>query len=312
MTSPRERYVELLSLTKNYLLQEHSLTDRIFSEKDSYEYFRAFAAQRQEDSRKASSSQPQHFLKNTPKQTPQPQIAPTPPQYPPKAHEIAAPAPKTVVKEPDLPKAELTRSEPEITTKEPVKSETVGSPAHSFRFALSPQTPSASIPMDDLRKIANEHLPHLKFIDAVPDDLIAREISNSWQKEKSIPQIAILSFNEPPNHQQFLSHLSNAIGMIGFSVSVVPALKIDRNKGWEAFLASPNLKFAIGCGNGINSMAALKSHHKENTKNGSHHLGSHPLFVLSDISFYLKEPALKQSLWKNIKDQLAKVAIPHE
>jgi hypothetical protein len=61
MNSAQEAYKKLLALSKQYLLQEYALTDRIPSEGDTYQYFTAFVQQqrrlKQEESQRPSMAQ---------------------------------------------------------------------------------------------------------------------------------------------------------------------------------------------------------------------------------------------------------------
>lgn len=305
MTTPRERYAELLSLAQLYLMQEHSLSDRILSDKGAYDYFKAFASQRQAAARGTPS---QAITRPAPAAPPPQPIKNTPPE--PVRSETIQPPQQMNIPMPE----QATPPEPvAVKTKEVVaEPKAQDSPVHSFRFALTPQTPAAGVPFDDLRKLASEHLPQLKLLDAVPDDAIAREMSRAWEKGTTVPQAAILSFNEQGPHQLFLKHVALAAEMMGLTAAVIPAGKIETKKGWEEFLSAPTLRCVIGCGNGIASLPLLEKHRKESAKNGTTLLGTRPLIVLSDISFYLQEPSLKRSLWKSLKDHLSKAATAHE
>lgn len=305
MTTPRERYAELLSLAQLYLMQEHSLSDRILSDKGAYDYFKAFAAQRQAAARTAP---PQTIARPAPAAPPPQPIANTPP-VPVRTAPVQPPQQKPI----PLPEQQ-TLQEPVVlkTKEEVVDTKAQDSPPHSFRFALTPQTPAVGVPLDDLRKLASEHLPQLKLLDAVPDDALAREMSKAWEKTAVVPQAAILSFNEQGPHQLFLKHVAFAAEMMGLTAAVIPAGKIEAKKGWEEFLSSPTLKCVIGCGNGIASLTSLEKQRKESAKNGTTLLGTRPLIVLSDISFYMQEPSLKRSLWKSLRDHLSKAATAHE
>lgn len=314
MTSVRTRYAELLSLTKQYLLQEFQPSQRIVAESSSYSYFKNLALQRQESGRTVPAP-------------PIPRQNPSPPSNP-----VPDAGNKAVIKElppittaekaekvQNAPPATPQASERKVPSMQPVPLPTASPPQerpaapgnepahtpHAFRFALIPPAPPAAVPLDDLKKIVQEQLPQIKLIESVPDDNEAKSVSNDWEKDKVIPQLAILSFNEPAKHKTFLQQIASSLELMGYSSGIVSASKIEQGQGWHAFVASPQLKLVIAAGPAFETIPSLKKYHKESAKHGRHLLGDRPLLLLPDISVYLQEPSLKASLWKTIKDHLS-------
>lgn len=301
----QQSYAELLALTKSYLQQEHSLTDRILSEPETYAYFKAYALQRQNaktQPRTASSQAPQTPVATIPKI---PSPAPTPvrtpvtelpkppiPPAPPLPHNIEAP------KLPD--KADLNKTAIAPTTQ---KQENPADQPPPVPGAFKLEVPAA-LPQTDfavLRTIVTEKLPHVRLLDRLPDDTEAKRLANAWTQEKKIPQVMILSFDEPPKQQAFLANIAKALEAHGIDAQVATATKLERENEWQKLLQSKELKLVVAGSSGFHSLPQLQKHYREGAKQGRHYLGDRLLLLLSDISYYLKEPALKPSLWAALK-----------
>ena len=106
-------------------------------------------------------------------------------------------------------------------------------------------------------------------------------------------EIALLSFSDLANHQTFLQMLAKGIQMRFGKVA-----KVIGASGWE------KAKFVIAADYGISSDPALSKHFKEGEKPGQMFLGTTPLFLLTDLALYMREPKLKGSLWKALSDTL--------
>lgn len=298
MTSAREHYSELLALTKQYLLQEHALTDRILSEPETYAYFFAYAQKKQEAKGQAPEKPQTH--------TPSPQQTIASPAFAPRQETAAAtkPAPLPPQAKPSSPIPPRIPPSPLAKTTAPIADKTSAPIKENGPFKL--EVPSALQPADfnDLKKIVREKLPHLQLVDHLPDDGEAQKLSNSWAQEKKSPQVLILSFDETQKHLAFLMNIAKALEMHGISASVANALKLEQNAKWETTLQAEELKLIVASSSGFYQLQELQKYYKEGTKQGRHYLGDRLLLLLSDISFYLKEPSLKPSLWGALKELL--------
>ena len=98
--------------------------------------------------------------------------------------------------------------------------------------------------------------------------------------------IAILSFNDLPTHQTFLKMLERALALrFGLNVKVVSG------NGWGSS------RFVIAPDYGIWGDPLLSKNYREGDKAGKNFLGQIPLFLLTDLALYMREPKLKASLW---------------
>lgn len=297
MIFSQKRYFELLALTKQYLLQEFLINDKIFTEAETYSYFKTHVLQ--------NKKQPDHS----------------------KIEKIKPILEKTVVSPPLIAKVENKESEkfcesnlikviPNPPTPKP-KNEIRNHPVpraeeeaishRSLIFKLDPPTTLPTTDFTELRKIIHEKLPKVQFFDQLPDDSEAKQLANSWAKEKQAAQVLILSFDEPPKHQLFLSNIAKALQLFGLHAVVANAIKMERHQEWLKMLQSKELKLVIASSSSFFNLPELQKHYREEAKQARHYLGEHLLLLLSDIGFYFKEPALKPSLWKALKELLALV-----
>lgn len=301
MTTFKEQYAELLSLTKNYLQQEYSSSQRIFSEQETYAYFKAYALQKKQPAAQPPILKPQ-------KNAPAPICAPNPtiplraPKPLPESPPVPAPTPSKPLPDPLVQKNPP--SPPLAPETKIVESEKV----HKDKeFTLDvPPLPSPA-DFSDLRKIIQEKIPHVhaRLINTLPSDSEAKVLGKLWTQEKQIPQVLILSFDEVPKHQTFLANICKALEVYGVKTQVDNAHKLERSNGWQALLESKEMRLVLASSAGFYHLDELQKHYREGNKQGRHFLGDRPLLLLSDISFYLKEPSLKPSLWAAIKEILA-------
>lgn len=310
MSSARESFSELVSLTQLYLLQEHSLTDRVFDSLETFEYFRLHAQQQAKPPAVIRTNPPpvqehQYPLKKIEPATPLPAIqTPAQPPAPVSTQTLppfqASPQTKTLMApSPAAPAA--------LISPPPAKKSTPDSIKPTALLVVEPLPSPPAIDLQDLRKTITEKVPHLKWTEHVPDDTEARKLARSWTQEKDPPQVIILSFNESPAHYTFLSNVAKAIETLGYTVQICKAGKIDQENGWDSLLGSQRLRLIIAGSAGVYALPGLEKRHRENQKTAHHYLGECSLLLLSDISFYLQEPALKRSLWSAIKELLPTV-----
>lgn len=295
MTSIRETYLELLSLAQLYLLQEYAMTDRLPANSSDYTYFREYALKQSKQNPPVKSASPPPSPPSIkPVAIPSATIPKSPPVEIKRSPLPSPPAPAPI--QVDAPKksseAEIVKESP----KTPIKENTF--------FALEPLKPAAPLDLIEMRKTASEHLPGLALLNTIPDDLEARQRANAWEHQTSQPNVIILSFDDVSKHQAFLANIGKALAVCGFTSRVIRAGKVELDNGWDQLLQSEQLRLVIGSDVGITSLPRLHKNYREAAKTAKHYIGNAPLLLLSDISFYLKEPALKPSLWKAIKELL--------
>lgn len=305
------KYRDLLALTQLYILQEYALTDRVFEDQETFDYFRKQAQQQ----KNAVPTPPQQALP-TAASPPTPQRTITAPNKSHPASMTAATAPlptkipplapvKLEAKPSTAPVPAKTLETPpasSISTLPEPKKTAEKTPTTKTTFAIAPPSPVKEIELNDLRKIISEKLPQFQLLNHIPDDSAARRLATPG--EKNSPQVAILTFNEIPAHQTFLLNIAKTLEIYGVTAQLYSAAKIEQEKGWDAFLKSEQLRLVIANGGLPYSLPEMQKHHREIQKMARHYLGNHPLLPLSDISFYLIEPPLKQSLWNAIREIL--------
>lgn len=284
MNPVKERYAELVALTKQFLLQEHALTDRIYDSEETFEYFRRTAQQ-----------QPKPEVKVAPVTSPPPPA----PQLQPAAQSYTANPvrpPLAPIPAPPKPIAEKVPVVPVVESEPPAKN----APKEKTGITIEPLPPLKPLDLSEVRKIMAERLPNIPLIDTIPDDSEARLKTATHH----LPNVILLSFDDLPAHVDFLTKVAAAIQGIGSSAEVRNAATMEKEIGWNTVLNSPDLRFIIASGDGIYSIESLQKVHREVQKEGRHYLGDCPLLMLPDIGCYLQDPSLKRSLWTAIKDQL--------
>jgi hypothetical protein len=152
----------------------------------------------------------------------------------------------------------------------------------------------------DIEEIIQKISPNLKLIKNTLDDKIAKEIASSWKIKNKKINIAILSFEEPSKKFLFLKNLSLAINVYFPNTKIVSAIELERENRWSDFLSLNPLKLIIACDYSIWKLKNLIKHYRELPATKEIFLNKTPLFMLPDISLYLKEPLLKKSLWLSI------------
>lgn len=300
MMSIQERCQELIALTKQYLLQEYALTDRILSEPDTYLYFLSYAQQQQrvkQGEQKKQSPTPTPAL-SPPTRTLAPSI-PIP---------ILAPIPTVV-----YPAARGDPVHPVISSPAPSPAPAPAStspplspspPTSSKPFQLDSPPPIHSIHFGELRKIIQEKLPKVQLVDHLPDDGDAKKRARQWECPKQAAQVLLLSCHETPKQAAILVNIEKALAIYGIHVQMIDGLKLEQSSRWEDIFCASELKLIIISDASFHRLSGLKKYYKEDAKNGRHYLKDRSLVLLSDVSSYLKEPWLKSALWSTLSQLL--------
>lgn len=276
LVSIKKQYQELVALTQKYLMQEFALRDRKSTDYQTYMYFKQSAKQDRIQEQKELQPAPSYPVSATPAR---PQALPTPVPSP-----IVPPPQDAVIKPEPVP---------------PAQSKTDSSTKKSF-FERDPMPPAPDSDFGDIPKIVADKFPTQKLLDYVLGDDEAKKINTGWQTETPMPEILLLSFNESPKQKAFLTNMAKAIQFRLGTVTIFSAQKIEHDKGWEAILRSKTLRLIIASDCNLSTFPLLMKHYREVPKQAKHFLGKVPLYLLSDLSLYLKEPQLKPSLWQAI------------
>ena len=158
---------------------------------------------------------------------------------------------------------------------------------------------------EDVRKIWAKISPQAPILEEIPGDAIAKKIATRWKTKNITAEISILAYHEPPAQRALLEQIAKALDVVFGPAKIVQAEPIEKEKQWEAFLSVPHLKLTIACDYTLWQLGGLMHHYKEIPNQKTRHLGTVPVFLLPDLSLYLKDPHLKRSLWKAICQTLS-------
>lgn len=180
--------------------------------------------------------------------------------------------------------------------------------------------------------------PELAILKTPPSDAIAKKISSRWRTKNLTAPITILYSQEIPEQKALLEEITKALDVYFGPAKLVLAEPIEREKQWEALLSMPELKLVICCDYTLWQLGALMKFYKETPAQRkeiapycglpgadqtgivstatdepfqprvsviNRQLGDKPLFLLPDLSLYLKDPLLKRSLWKALCQTLS-------
>ncbi len=146
--------------------------------------------------------------------------------------------------------------------------------------------------------------PNYPLIEEIPDDAIAVKICNRWKTKNKTAPISILILHEPPEQRALLEQVATALDVVFGGARAIQAEPIEKEKQWGAFLSVSDLKLVVVCDYTLWQLGGLMAYYKENPTQGNRTLGTTPLFLLPDLSLYLKDPLLKRSLWKALCQKL--------
>jgi len=209
MTTFREKFAEILTLTQFYLFQEHQLKEAVFSDQKTFQYFKKWKMEQKK----------------------QPLVSP-----PVQARPLLKPAfkPALQMPKPSLPLPPIQQEKKETSVKpETKKIETLKSETADLSLEL-PAIPTADA-CENMHALFKQTFPLKTIVTEIPDDAESTQKSTLWKYEKAPSPITILSFNEKPNHLAFLHNLSKAIEQLNPAIEVRSALSIEAAEEWESF-----------------------------------------------------------------------------
>jgi hypothetical protein len=175
---------------------------------------------------------------------------------------------------------------------------------HSDFITLEKPT-KTEISFEKIKNILEETAPTYPLIWQIPSDEKAKQISIGYQLKKKAAEVTILSYKESPQGLLFLKNLALAIETCFLPAKVVSALEIEEENGWEILLSEEDLKLVIAGDYSIWELPRLMPFYKEIPNKNEHFLQQTPLFMLPDISLYLKEPLLKKSLFAALRKKIS-------
>jgi len=270
----QHQLAELAALTQRYLKQEYPDGGSVPCEPEAYALL------------KLTKAQPV-TLTATPKQQPI-FVQPTVTQQP-----IIPPVkPIEVISKPIAQPVPI-----QTTSIGPVSTSTEAKPFMTLETAIAPSTQD----FGPMKAIFASIAPAITILDTIPEP--KKTIASPKDAE-----ILFLSFHEGPPFHTFLENISKAIDRKFASSVVVSALQIEKESGWEQLLHASKAKLIIAGDWSLYTFRELMKFYKDGGKGSNGLLHTIPLFVIPDLSLYLKQPKLKESLWKNLCDQIEKIS----
>ena len=262
-----DQALTLVQDLKSYLQEEKN---PIFADSFELDYFRSYILKKKKEA----------FLnRNTPSE-----VKPSPPPEPEK--KIATPplSPPTV----QIP----------IQEKKDLKI----APSNPIDLPKLPKISSSTIQLHTVsfhwKSVLGKMAPKIAILDEIPHDHLAKKIKNQWKTKNQTAPISILYYQEIPEHKELLDQITIALDVYFGPAKQVSAQAIEKEKQWEAFLSVPELKIVICCDYTLWQLSSLMQFYKETPHLKKRQLGEKSLFLLPDLSLYLKDPLLKRSLWK--------------
>lgn len=271
MSSFQEKYSELVALTQVYLLQEYSAKELIFSESESFKFFKTLEETKRQKSQNCSKREPleANALKTEPlKSAARPA---TQPQTIPKA--------QIVQQAQTVPKAQI------VPAPEPaaVKEEKTESPPASPKqvFVPEPLAQPKEIDLADMRAAVASALPQVKMAETLKAPSAA---------------IVLLALGETGEELLFLHNVAGAIDRLLKPAEVVSLAKKDRESAWDSLLNRPGLSWIIAFGEEAYTLPGMAR--------GRQKIGPISLLLQPAAAEILRDPSQKAALWKLLKQLL--------
>jgi len=153
-------------------------------------------------------------------------------------------------------------------------------------------------PSDKMGSLLKSIAPDLYIHEMPLSDEKAQRIKSAWNDKSQIPDIPILL--QGSHYRPFLDNLAKAISLSFAPARVIDVGPFEKEKKWDIFLQSPQLKCILCPDHLIFSSKELLPFYKENPGQKTRFLGKIPLLLLPDLSLYFKDPYLKRFLWNVI------------
>lgn len=163
--------------------------------------------------------------------------------------------------------------------------------------ALPPEPSKEVLQIDPLKELFARIAPQVPLMDNVPSDLEAKKLASRWKTKSQVCPIPILTFYEPLELRRFLEEIGKALSVYFLPSRLIATDAIEKEKQWEAFFSSPDLKILLLCDASLRQLPSLMRYYKEIPTSNTRTLGGHPLILLPDLSLCLKDPKSKRSLW---------------
>lgn len=271
-TTPQEDFAHLVHLTKEYLLKQFSTGERLFCDKETYNYYKDYAlAKRRQDKKEAI---PPELIKNEQKQT-----------VPRKLPTLSPP----VISSPSV-------SKPIQPAKPPIEKKVEKAPKTSF--SLQPLDSVSAPNFQEYRKLMAANFPNVQILDELP-------VSKEPKVKKPVAyQVLLLALDETVEQKEFLKNMANALCEKKCQAVVVPARKLQQDGRWKEVLSFRSLQLVIASAQVMRTMKGLHEFYRASSDGSMHYLGGVTLFILDDVQKYMQNVQLKRDLWKAMRTHL--------
>lgn len=150
----------------------------------------------------------------------------------------------------------------------------------------------------DMRRLFSHIAPKFPLLDTIPKDDLAKHVKERWKTRNQAAPISLLFYQELAMHQKLLHNLAQALESIYGGARLIQCAEIEKENQWETFLSVKELSSVIICDSTLWQLPHLLAFYREKPSHSERFLSNTPLFLLPDLSLYLKDPLLKRSLWK--------------
>ncbi len=292
----REALSELVALTELYLLQENEYKEWLFSDPETYQFFKVRAEKNRAAAPKAEEPKKEVKPPELQKQEMRSQVKPAETKLEEvKKESIHAEvkALEEVKKEPiraEVKALEEVKKEPiraevkalEEVKKEPEQKEEIKKPF----FSLEPLGAPKEVLLSDVRSAVSERLGQIKLSEAPP--------------LPTLPPVVVLTLDETGEELLLIHNVASAIDRLLMHAEVITIGKNDLERDWKALVKRPGLKWIVLFGD-----ASIRLPGIEKSSGGIVKIGSISLLLQPAAATLLRYPQQKAALWKLLKQLLS-------
>jgi len=157
---------------------------------------------------------------------------------------------------------------------------------------------------NDIKNIISKISKNIPITDKILDDKLAKQKSQKYKLKNIAAKLTILAYKENEKHFKFLEKVSIALDNYFYPSKIISAYIIEKENNWNTFLLENEILLIISSESTIFELPNLRKRFKEIPITKEKFLDDIPLFLISDILLYLKEPSLKALLFKNLQQKI--------
>jgi len=157
----------------------------------------------------------------------------------------------------------------------------------------------------DIKMLLKDSFSNIQVKEKPLDDAIAKQVSQKYKLETQTAPITFLSSKEDEKTYKFIQQISRAINVCIIPTKIIQSKSFEEENKWSSFLNTSSIKLIIACDYSLWALPNLMKHYKEIPRKSQCFLGTIPLFLLPDLSLYIKNPLLKPSLWEALQNKIS-------